>query len=227
MLMAAKQMALRKYLEDAETWDHELYVDVVRSRDRARLIAGASLLIAMLAVATTMILLPLKTYQPYVVTVDKSTGYAEVTKGLYEGKLTQDDAVTESNLVRYISTRESYNPSVLRESYNTVSLMSVGNALKEFQQLWDGQNPDNPSVKMGKQAAVDIKIKSVSLLNDRTASVRFSREYRDSSQVKVSDWNAILDFQYVQKPMRMEDRFLNPLGFQVTSYRVNPEAMEK
>ncbi|MBU0801459.1 MAG: type IV secretion system protein, partial [Alphaproteobacteria bacterium] len=136
--------------------------------------------------------------------------------------------ITQSNLVRYLSARESYNPnpSALRENYEFVALLSGKSALKEFQLLWNGENPDNPSIKLGRKASVDIKIQSVSFLNERTASVRFSRELREDSLLKTSTWNAIIDFQYVQKPMKMIDRFSNPLGFQVTSYRINPEIME-
>ena len=180
----------------------------------------------MLTLLSLILLLPLKTFAPYVITVDKSTGYVEATKGLYDGNLTIDQAVTESNLVRYVSTRESYNSSVLRDNYSFISLMSAGTALGEFQRLWDGKNPDNPSVQMGTKAAITIKIKSVSFLNERTAAVRFLREYHAEGQVKTSDWNAVVDFRYVKEPMKMEDRFQNPLGFQATSYRVNPEARE-
>ena len=226
MLMIPEKLRLRKYFEDAETWDQEIFANILQSRTRAWLLSFFCMGIATLCLLTLLCLLPLKTFAPYVVTVDKSTGYVEVTKGLYDGNLTQDDAVTESNLVRYVSTRESYNPSVLHENYDLVTLMSAGSALTEFQKLWDGKNSDNPSVKMGKKASIDIKIKSVAFLNEKTASVRFLREYRENDQTRTSDWNAVVDFQYVKKPLKMEDRFQNPLGFQITSYRVNPEALE-
>jgi len=222
----AGQYSFDKYFKDGETWDHEIFANIDLSRNRAWLITFFCMVIATLALITLIVLLPLKTFAPYVITVDKSTGYVEVTKGLYEGNMTVDQAVTESNLVRYVSTRESYNPSVLRENYNLVTLMSAAGALSEFQRLWDGKNPDNPSVRMGNKAAITIKIKSVSFLNERTASVRFLREYHADEQVKTSDWNAVVDFRYVKEPMRMEDRFQNPLGFQITSYRVNPETPE-
>ena len=216
----------QKYFSDGETWDQEIFANITLSKSRAWLLSFFCMGITTLALLTLVFLLPLKTFAPYVITVDKSTGYVEVTKGLYDGNLTPDDAVTESNLVRYVSTRESYNPSILRENYTFVTLMSAGAALTEFQRLWDGKNPDNPSVRLGAQAAIEIKIKSVSFLNERTASVRFQREFRTNDQVKTSDWNAVMNFQYVNKPMKMEDRFQNPLGFQITSYRINPEALE-
>lgn len=220
------RLPLEPYFAGGETWDREIFATISDSRDRAWRISYAALGIAAISGVALVLLLPLKTFAPYVITVDKSTGYVEVTKGLYDGKITVDDAVTEANLYRYVTTREAYNPAVLRENYNQVALMSAGTALAEYQRIWDGNNPDNPSVRFGRKAAVTIGIKSVSFLNESTASVRFRRELHDGVQIKSSDWNAIVTFQYVNAPMRMEDRFLNPLGFQITSYRLSPEAPE-
>jgi type IV secretion system protein VirB8 len=216
----------QEYFAMGETWDNEIFASIVHSRNRAWLLSFFCMGATLLALLSLVLLLPLKTFAPYVVTVDKSTGYVEVTKGLYDGAITPDDAVTESNLVRYVGTREAYNPSVLRENYNQVTLMSAGKALEEYRRLWDGKNPDNPSVRMGTSGTVAIHIKSVAFLNERTAEVRFQREYRAVDRTSLSDWNAIIDFQYVNKPMKMEERFQNPLGFQVLSYRINPETPE-
>ncbi|MCF6319174.1 MAG: threonine synthase [Proteobacteria bacterium] len=204
----------------------ETVANAIQSKNRAWIIAFCSMGLALLSLATLILILPLKTFEPYVVTVDQSTGYVEVIKGLQAGDLSEDQAITQSNLVRYVSAREQYNPAVLEKNYDFVSLMSGGKAAKEFQQLWAGSNPDNPSIKLGRGAYIDIKIKSVSFLNDKTASVRFLREHRENDRVRISHWNAIIEFQYSQKPMRMSDRFSNPLGFQVISYRVNPEVLE-
>lgn len=224
----SKKDFMNRYAAEGKTWENEIFASAYQSRNRAWLFSFMSMGIAISSIITLMMILPLKTFEPYIVTVDRSTGYVEVTKGLQAGSLTQDEAITQSNLVRYVSARESYNPNpaVLRDHYDFVALLSGGLALKEYQQLWDGENSDNPSIQLGHKASVDIKIQSVSFLNDRTASIRFLRELRKDNLLKTSTWNAIIDFQYVQKPMKMIDRFSNPLGFQITSYRINPEIME-
>lgn len=226
MLKKTKDTDLHKYFMDGETWEQEIIANALQSRNRAWLLSFFCMGIAALSLITLLTILPLKTFEPYVVTVDRNTGYLEVTKGLYQGNLTQDEAITQANLVKYVSLRESYNPSVLRENYEQASLMSSGPALEEYQKLWNGKNPNNPSIVLGRKAAIDIKIQSVSFLNDKTASVRFQRELKENGQTRLSHWTAIIDYQYAQKPMQMADRFLNPLGFQVTSYRVNPEILE-
>lgn len=226
MLKKAENSELQDYFKGGETWEQEIIANALQSRNRAWLMSFFCMGIAVLSLITLLLLLPLKTFEPYVVTVDRNTGYLEVTKGLYQGNLTQDEAITQANLVKYVSLRESYNPSILRENYEQASLMSSGQALEEYQQIWNGKNPNNPSIVLGRKAAIDIKIQSVSFLNDKTASIRFQRELKENGQTRISHWTAIIDYQYAQKPMQMADRFLNPLGFQVTSYRVNPEILE-
>jgi len=228
MKPVSKNDFMSRYMAEGRTWENEIFASAYQSRNRAWIFSFISMGIAVSSIITLMMILPLKTFEPYIVTVDRSTGYVEVTKTLQAGNLSQDEAITQSNLVRYLSARESYNPNpqVLRENYDFVALLSGGLALKEYQQLWNGENPDNPSIQLGHKASIDIKIQSVSFLNDKTASVRFIREVRKDNLLKTSTWIAIIDFQYVQKPMKMIERFSNPLGFQITSYRINPEIME-
>jgi type IV secretion system protein VirB8 len=40
-----------------------------------------------------------------------------------------------------------------------------------------------------------------------------------------SPWVAVIRYRYSTAPMSVEDRYVNPLGFQVTSYRKDPEAV--
>ncbi len=214
------------YYDKASTWDQEIIANALLSKKRAWIFAFICMGISILSLLTLILILPLKTFEPYVVTVDRSTGYLEVSKGLSDLTLSEDEAVTEANLVKYVSLREQYNPAILQQNYEAVANMSDGEALKEYRELWAENNPNNPSRKMRDRGSIDIKIKSVSFINDKTASVRFLREVRESDRLRVSEWNAIIQFRYSQKPMQMKDRFSNPLGFQVTNYRVNPEVLE-
>ncbi len=216
------------YYKEGQSWEAHIYQSIISSRNRAWALTFISMSIALASVLALTMLLPLKTFEPFVVSVDRNTGYLEVTKGLYSSHLSEDEALTQANLVRYLSARESYNPvqSVLRQNYDLISLLSSGSALKEYQELWDGKNPENPSVKLGHKNVIDIKIQSVSFLNEKVASIRFTKELHEANLTRTSIWNAVIEFQYVQKPMKMIDRFNNPLGFQVISYRINPEVME-
>lgn len=220
------KMMKQDYFDKGQTWEYEIVANALSSRNRAWVMASFMGIIACLSLITLCLVLPLKTFVPYVITVDRQTGYYEVSKGLKDAALSSDEAVTQSNLVRYVSLREQYNPAILKDNFETIVMMSEDSALKDYRHLWSSKNPDNPSIKLGRKTTIDIKIKSVSFISDKIASVRFIRETRSPEGIKTSHWNAIIEFIYTQKPLQMKERFENPLGFRVINYRVNPEALE-
>ncbi|PCI98721.1 MAG: type VI secretion protein [Alphaproteobacteria bacterium] len=222
-----KTLNNQDYFKQGETWEQSIYANMKSSRNRAWLVAFFSMSIALSSVLCIALLLPLKTYEPYVVTIDNATGYTEITRTLKEGAISQDEAITQSNLVRYVSMRESYNPHILKENYKKIALLSDKKALKEFEELWSADNKDNPSKKYGRKSTIDTKIKSVSFLNENTAQVRFLTHLRKDNVIRAAHWNAIITFRYTQKPMKMIERFVNPLGFQVISYRKSQEILEE
>ena len=228
--MVSKNIGLRptkEYFESGKSWEHGIYANLESSRRRAWIVAFLALGLATAAIVCLMLILPLKTFEPYVVTVDESSGYTEITRPLIQDGMSEQAAITESNLVRYVILREGFNPHIMRENYDNVALLSDQKALQEYEELWNENNPKNPSRIAGARGTTDVKIKSVSFLNDETAQVRFATQTRKENRVYESHWNAIITFRYTQKPMKMLERFQNPLGFQVISYRKSQEIMEK
>ena len=69
------------------SWDRELYGSLQRSRRLAWLLAGGASVVAVLALLTLVAVVPLKEWAPYVVTVDRTTGYMEATRALRPGTL--------------------------------------------------------------------------------------------------------------------------------------------
>uniref|UniRef100_UPI0037548267 VirB8/TrbF family protein n=1 Tax=Escherichia coli TaxID=562 RepID=UPI0037548267 len=82
-------------------------------------------------------------------------------------------------------------------------------------------NPASPLYLYSPTTIVSTVIDSVSLLSPTTALVRFETTRRDAGGglAPQGAFVAVMAFRYTGAPMRMEDRFLNPLGFQVISYR--------
>jgi type IV secretion system protein VirB8 len=68
-------------------------------------------------------------------------------------------------------------------------------------------------------------VKSVSFLNQRTATVRFETAERTAQSVTTRHWVGVVRFRYSGAPMRNEWRFDNPLGFQVIEYRRDQETV--
>lgn len=228
MLDKTKQETMKDmntYFEDGQSWEYDRIGRLKTSRNRAWLVATCFGILAFLSLGCLLALMPLKQFEPYVITVDKTTGHLEVASGLAPGTLTQDEALTKSLLVRYVTAREGYFPALNPQNYDSVVLWSEADALSQYQRAWSQGNPDNPARVLGNDAQIHTEIKGVNFLNDRTASVRFARIQTERGRSQTSHYAAIVNFRFVETPTRMKDRYANPLGFQVSSYRLDQEAL--
>jgi len=163
---------------------------------------------------------------PYTLLVDRQTGYVETVRGLSPGKLSQASAVTQSFLVQYVIARETFDATDLRDNYHKVMLWSAGSARDEYQRDLARSNPSSPLNLYQPSTILSTTIKNVDLLTPTTALVRFETTQRDAGAAIGAEraWTAVVAFRYTGAPMTMGDRFLNPLGFQVTSYRRDADA---
>ena len=216
-----------RYYQEGERWEKAVYQSVSASRAVWRVVA-ITLCIALLAMAGLLwATLPLKSFDVVVLEVDKTTGYVEASRPLSEtGDLTQNEAVTRANIVRFIRARETYDPKGLRDNFDLASLYSTSKAAQDLANAYSGSNPDNPVKLYGADTTISVGIKSVIFLNEKTAAVRFSTTRNSSTgPTETNHWVANVRFKYTSEPMRNDWRFDNPLGFQVTEYRRDQETV--
>ena len=87
-------------------------------------------------------------------------------------------------------------------------------------------NPQSPLIVYPRTTVVETRVKSVSPLGRNVALVRFDTIRRDSGgQVQPpQSWVSVIRYRFSGEPMKLEDRFANPLGFRVLRYRRDPES---
>ena len=212
-----------RYYADGATWEHDIARRNRNSRSFAWIVASVMSVVAVGALGTLALLVPLKTYEPYMVVVDKTTGFVEVKRPMAEGPLSQDEAVTTFNVVRYVKARETYDPKALKDNFDLAQLLATGEAERDLVDLYTPSNPQNPLKVLGTGAEISVSIKSVTFPNNRTALVRFSTDQKTATDVTTRNWVSLVRFRYTAAPMRNEWRFDNPLGFQVIEYRRDQE----
>jgi type IV secretion system protein VirB8 len=213
------------YYAEAATWAADTHGSLRQSRKVAWIVAGAAGAIALMEAIAIVVMMPLKTVEPYTIVVDRQTGYVQSAAGLKPGRLSQDQAVTQSFLVQYVIARETFDATDLRANYRKVQLWSAGEAHDQYLREMAPANPQSPVKLYPPSTVVQTTIKSVSLISPTSALVRFDSERRDggASTGTVRPYSAVIAFRYTGAPMRAEDRFVNPLGFQVTRYRRDAE----
>ncbi len=212
-----------RYYADGATWEHDIARRNRNSRALAWIVATVMSVVAIVALGILALLVPLKTYEPYMVVVDKTTGFVEVKRPMAEGALTQDEAVTMFNVVRYVKARETYDPKALKDNFDLAQLLASGDAARELTEIYSPANPNNPVKIYGTNTEVAVNIKSVTFPNNRTALVRFSTDEKSATNTITRHWVSLVRFRYTGAPMRNEWRFQNPLGFQALEYRRDQE----
>lgn len=218
---------LKTYFENARTWEQDRLLAAHRSRRIAWIAASVASTVAIVAVGAVAALTPLKTVEPFVIRVDNSTGIVDVVNVLDNSRETYDEAVTKYFAARYVRAREGFQAAEAREAFQEVSLLSGAPEQVRFASYYSGKNPESPQVVYGRAATARITIKSISAINKNVVAVRYLREVRRGEENKTSHWIATLTYQYSKAPTSTGDRLLNPLGFTVTDYRSDPEAVSQ
>ncbi|MFZ4122187.1 MAG: virB8 family protein [Caulobacterales bacterium] len=177
--------------------------------------------------AAIALMLPLKETVPYTILVDRQTGYVETVRGLQMGDLPQDVALTQSFLAQYVLARETYDVTDLASRYERVALWSDGEARTSYIDAYRTDNPTSLPKVLAPGTRVDVTVKSIEILSNTSARVRFETRTRPPAGLEErSDYQAVIGFRYSNATMRMEDRLINPLGFQAVSYRRDAETLE-
>ncbi len=213
------------YYADASSWAQSEAEGARRSRNRAWMVAGAAALVAVAEALALASLVPLKSTSVVPVLVDHQTGFVQVLNKDGSQSLRADTALTRSMLAQYIAAREGFDITTLSSDYRRVMLWSGGQARSEYAALMPAENPQSPLKLYPRSALVAVNIESVSDLGPRTALVRFTTTRMDQGGGSALNYYAaVITYQFSDEPLRVEDRLVNPLGFQVTRYRRSDEA---
>lgn len=219
-----KAIEVRQYLEESRGLERDYLDELVRSKRAAwRAAIAASALVGMALVALVA-LLPLKRVEGFVVRVDNATGSADLVTMLKDAPAAYGEVVDKYWVNKYVLSRESYDWETLQTAYDTTVLLSSPDVQREYRALYEG--PAARDKAWGSQTRVLVKVRSITPgTSGNTAMVRFSRRREDGSGAPPAEESlvATVGFRYLAATMREEDRLVNPLGFQVTSFRVDPE----
>lgn len=215
-----------EYFERSKSWAVDRIDGEARGRRLAWRIAALATAVALLEALALAMLAPLKRVETVTLLVDRQTGYVTAVDPTKPRQLRGDDALTDAFLAQYVTAREGFDRATVAADYRRVALWSSGPARSSYLALMPSINPASPLRLYPTGTLNIVTIKSVSRLSPGNALVRFDTQVQDRNGTlsQPSAWIAVVRYRFVDVAMRMEDRLVNPLGFQVTSYRRSAEA---
>lgn len=194
------------------------------SRRSAWQVAFGALLVALAEAVALLALAPLKTVEPVVITVDRTTG--EVHRPVHVRDVAEyspEEAIAKSFLHRFVLRREGFLRARAEADFLYVSLFLTQAMKERWAALYRPENPESPlNLPPGTEVRVDIA--SISFLQKGVALVRFSRRFiTPSAPERIERWTATIVHSFQPAQMREGDLWRNPLGMLVSAYRRDPE----
>lgn len=218
-----------KNFTESKNWYKDRYQYVLVQRKLLTVVTLLSLVCTLATVVVIAQLTPLKTVEPFVIQVDQKSGITQTVDPLTMQQLTANEAVNNFFIVQYIRSRESYSITDLARAYNIVRVMSESKKVyPEFVSEADPNNPRSNAARLGSSGLRTVKFKSITYINPQLVQARLLIEEKsDTSGYMQYNKIALLAFEYVKMNLSIEERYVNPLGFRVTDYRVDEDILQK
>lgn len=230
-LFKEKKATSTNYFKEAKSWADDIYGAVEQSRNRYKTAFLGSMLLNGLALITVASLAQIQTLVPLMVH-HYDNGVMTVEQ-LKNENAPINKAQVESDIIRYISNRESYDVSSYRSQYDLVTLLSNDSVLTQFSQEQDKSSKESPINSLGTTAQRLVHVYSVNFIDNtmfnekalpkdhqNLAEVVFTLIDMDKSTGHKTEkhYNALISWQYTTPSGAPDIRWKNWDGFLVTRY---------
>lgn len=222
----AEQNNQKNEYNRALTWEASRLELIYNSEHKAWILTKILFFCVVLLCVAIICALPLKTVEPFVIQVDKSTGMSTILKIANTQEIPVDEMMNKYWLSQYVLSRETYDWRTLNQEYVKVRELSMPNIFDVYASQF-GQQKDSLEMKLKDNYRIDVKLKSIVINSDSIATIRFSKTTVNNQTGDVQGENsftATIGFEYFPDfKVTEERRIINPFGFKVTSYRIDPE----
>jgi len=203
-----------------KNWYSNRYQIVVVQRNILLLFTLVSMFSVAIAVIFVKNVMSSKSLEPYVIEVEQKTGIATVVDQLTAENFTGDQMIRKYFINQFVQASSGYDPKTYKMDVEKVRLFSVPAVYGDFRNRINAR-------QLGTNSRIDVRIKSIQSIDSRTVHIRITDQMSsedDGNMTQTSDKVITMGFDFApQMNLSMEERLINPLGFQVNKYMITDE----
>jgi len=220
------------YFTLARSWADDIYTTTVASRNRYRVAFLCAMGLSIGLSMAVFSLVPLQHIEPLVVhyTRDGDVWVAPT----HQPSPPNNQALTESELVRYIQNRESYDPATYDEQYQLISLTSNRIVMHQYQRSQATSNRFSPIKVLGNKGYRTVHVEAVVFMDHEQPSRKNNKHHANLAEINftITDHKnngaiiqkipltVLVSWAYRGTPRNPSLRWRNWDGFTITHYRV-------
>ena len=223
--------------EESQNWYQDKYQHVLTQRNVLALVALAALGIALVMALNIARLAPLKSVQPYLLQIDERSGITQKVNPMSRQEYIAKESIDRYFTSTYLRARESYNPAIMMQNYNTVRLMSAGSVFDSYRNQVNPAKEGTVANHLGQFGRRDVKIRGmVYIVNPANRNQKASNAQQKIIQARITtvdsmpnaadleqNWVVTITFEYANLAINELEQLVNPLGYQVTTYQIQRE----
>ena len=201
-----------------KSWYSNRYQIVMVQRNILLLFTLVSMFSVAIAVIFVKNVMSSKSIEPYIIEVEEKSGVPTIVNQLTSENFTGDQMVRKYFINQFIHAASGYDPKTYKQDLEKVRLFSAPGIYGDY------RNRINARV-LGADSQIDVRIKSVQPLDNNTVQIRLARQItKKESAVETKDEIITMGFYFAPEiNLTMEERLINPLGFQVSRYTIAEE----
>lgn len=161
-----------------------------------------------------------KSLEPYVIEVEEKTGVPTVVNQKSVEEFTGNELMKKYFINQFVQLAAGYNPKTYPEDAEKVRVLSNSNVFNSFRALIK-------PIELGTETRISVRIKSIIFSSDTVAQIRILRTTAQTGLTsQSSDKDEVINLEFQFNPnikLNLEERLLNPLGFQVKSFFIAEE----
>jgi type IV secretion system protein VirB8 len=203
-----------------KSWYSNRYQIVVVQRNILFLLTLISMISVAVAVIFVKNLMESKSLEPYVIEVEEKTGVATIVDQLTSQNFTGDQMVRKYFINQFIHAASGYDPKTYKSDVDKVRLFSAPGVYAEFRNRISAKD-------LGVDSKIDVRIKSIQFPDNNTAQIRIFKQLENPiDKPETKDEIITMTFYFTNMDITMEERLINPLGFQVSKYLIAEEVFQ-